>query len=382
MTPLRAAFVMDQTLGHVTHGQNLRQVLAGRADVVPTWLPIPFQVAGAGSVLPLWRSNWSVRAGWRGRLALSRAMRTQPYAAAFFHTQVVSLFSVGLMKRLPSVVSLDATPINYDSVGEHYGHRPAGDGLLDRQKYRLNRQVFHTAAALISWSEWARRSLIDDYGVHGEKVRVLAPGAAPAYFEIGQRRVEAEQAAGEAQGEGQRKVRLLFVGGDFRRKGGPFLLEALRGPLTERCELHVVTRDEVPAQPGVHVHHGLGPNSQALRQLFATADVFVLPSLADCLAVVLMEATAAALPVITTGVGALPEAVWEGESGLVVAPGDAADLARAVTALVDDAGRRRRMGRAGYALAQEKFNAARNNRALLDLLVEVAQTWRGWRKAA
>jgi hypothetical protein len=53
-----------------------------------------------------------------------------------------------------------------------------------------------------------------------------------------------------------------------------------------------------------------------------------------------------------------------------------------VTALVDDAGRRRRMGRAGYALAQEKFNAARNNRALLDLLVEVAQTWRGWRKAA
>ena len=85
-----------------------------------------------------------------------------------------------------------------------------------------------------------------------------------------------------------------------------------------------------------------------------------------------MEATAAGLPVITTQVGALGEAVLPGESGLVVPPGDGAALAQALRTLVEDGALRRRMGRAGLALAGARFNAERNNRALLDLLAEVA----------
>src|SRR5206468_3682262 len=96
-----------------------------------------------------------------------------------------------------------------------------------------------------------------------------------------------------------RPARVLFVGGDFKRKGGPALLEVMRGPLAGWCELHVVTQAEVAPQPGVVVHRGLQANSPELLRLFATADIFVLPTMADCLAVVLMEATAAGLPVIT-----------------------------------------------------------------------------------
>jgi glycosyltransferase involved in cell wall biosynthesis len=175
-------------------------------------------------------------------------------------------------------------------------------------------------------------------------------------------------------------VRLLFVGGDFRRKGGPLLLECLRGQLAGRCELDVVTREPVAAPPGVRVHHGLGPNSPELLRLFAEADVFVLPSLGECLAVVLMEATAAGLPVVTTDVGALGEALRPGESGLLIPPGDARALGQALEHLVADADRRRRMGRAGLALATRKFDAARNNRLLLDLLVEVAEAGRDGRE--
>jgi glycosyltransferase involved in cell wall biosynthesis len=98
--------------------------------------------------------------------------------------------------------------------------------------------------------------------------------------------------------------------------------------------------------------------------------------------VVLMEATAAGLPVITTDTGALSEAVRPGESGLVVPAGDAGRLASALERLVSDAALRRRMGRAGFALACERFDAARNNQALLDLLVEVAEAGRGRRRAA
>jgi glycosyltransferase involved in cell wall biosynthesis len=373
---VRAAFVMEQTLGHVTHFQNLRRVAQHHDDVTATWLPIPFDRHRAAGLVPPLR-NWSVRASWRARRALGRTLHTSSYDALVFHTQVTALFSLGLMRRVPAIVSLDATPINYDSVGSYYGHKPAGDGLLDRQKYALNRRVFHAAAGLVTWSEWARRSLENDYGVDPAHVRVIAPGAAPAYFDIGEQR-RAQPTALDAA----RPVRLLFVGGDFSRKGGPLLLECMRGALADRCELHLVTQAPVEPRPGVTVHRGVSPNSPKLLRLFAEADVFVLPTMAECLAVALMEATAAGLPIITTDVAALGEAVVPGESGLLIRRGDVSTLRRALETLVGDAQLRRRMGQAGQTLARQKFDAGRNGRALLDLVIEVAQAGRGPRRAA
>jgi glycosyltransferase involved in cell wall biosynthesis len=369
MTPKRVAIVMEQTLGHVTHFRNLRQASDGYPDLAPTWLPIPFDVRGPARLVPVLRSNWSVRASWRARRALARALRASPHHALLFHTQVTALFSVGLMRRVPTVISLDATPINYDSVGSHYGHRPAGHGFLDRRKYLLNRRTFHTASALVTWSDWARRSLCDDYGVDPSRVRVIAPGASAAYFKIG-----ADRAARPDAVDAQRPVRLLFVGGDFQRKGGSLLLESMRGPLGDRCELHLVTHADVAPQRNVHVHRGLGPNSPELLRLFAEADIFVLPTMAECLAVAVMEAMAAGLPVITTDVGALGEAVRSDESGLLIRAGDLAALRHALRLLVDDSGLRRRMGRAGHRLARQTLDAARNGRALLDLVAEVAES--------
>src|SRR5207245_1386581 len=121
----------------------------------------------------------------------------------------------------------------------------------------------------------------------------------------------------------------------------------------QAAELHLVTTHPVdPARTNTVVHRGLGPNSPELLRLFEAADVFVLPSFAECLAVVLMEATAAGLPVITTGVGALGEAVYPERSGLLVQPGDTTGLRRALELLVGDASLRQRMGREGYALAR------------------------------
>jgi glycosyltransferase involved in cell wall biosynthesis len=305
-------------------------------------------------------------------------MAATPLDAVLFHTQVTALFSIQLMRHLPSVISLDATPMNYDSVGGHYGHRAAGDGVVDQQKRLWNRRAFHAATMLVAWSEWARRSLSQDYGVDPAKVRVLAPGAAPAYFEIGRRR----DTGTPATAVDDRLPRLLFVGGDFRRKGGTELLECMRGPLADRCELDVVTRDPVAPVRNVYVHHGIGPNDPALLKLFADADIFVLPSHADCLAVVLMEATASALPVVTTNVGALAEAIRPGQTGLVVRAGDGADLCRALETLVDDADARRRMGRGGHALARDRFDARANGRALLDIVIEATRRRRSLRSIA
>jgi hypothetical protein len=364
--PIRAAIAVEQTLGHVTHYRNLRDFAAQQSAINPIWLPIPFDVQGPMRLLPLVRSNWSVRASLRARSSLDRVLSRTHLDAVLFHTQVTSLFSCSVMRRIPTVISLDATPINYDSVGKYYGHSAAGDGFVDRQKFRLNRNAMHSAEHLVTWSDWTKRSLIDDYDVPADRITILAPGAARTYFDIGRERVAAPAV------RDRQPVRILFVGGDFHRKGGDLLLEAMRTPLSEACELHVVTQTEVSPQPNVFVHRGLQANSPELFRLFAEADVFVLPTLADCLAVVLMEATAAALPIITTDVGALKEAVKPGESGVLIAPGDTRELTQAISMLVADVNLRERMGRAGHALARDKFDAHRNNARLFQLVADVA----------
>jgi glycosyltransferase involved in cell wall biosynthesis len=365
---------MEQSLGHVTHYRNLRQFADTQSDFAPVWLPIPFAVMGATRLLPLVRSNWSVRASWRAVRALEAV--EGPLDAILFHTQVTSLFASKIMQRIPSVISLDATPINYDSMGEHYAHKPAGRGLLDRRKYQLNRRAFHSAAYLVTWSDWARRSLINDYGVSPTRIRVLSPGANEAYFEIGRRR--AERSADMAP----RRTRLLFVGGDFARKGGPEVLASLEGSLGASCELHVVTQSEIPSRPNVAVHRGLVANSPELLRLYADADAFVLPTRGDCHGVAVMEASAAGLPVVTTNVGALSEVVQPGVSGFLIHPRNPTELSAALGRLADDSSLRDQMGRAGHLLACQSFNARNNNRVLLDLIRELAAARTGSRRAA
>jgi glycosyltransferase involved in cell wall biosynthesis len=365
-TAVRAAFVMEQTLGHVTHYQNLATAVQRQAAVLPTWVLVPFATTGVQRVIPGYASNWSVRASYRARRQLGRILAERSHHALFFHTQVTSLFSVGLMRRIPTLISLDATPINYDSVAEAYGHRPASGSWLDERKYALNRAAFEAATALVTWSEWAKTSLVTDYCVPPEKVTVLAPGAARTFFTIGAERVR--------RGAAMRPVRLLFVGGDFTRKGGPVLLEALRGMLTrEPVELHVVTQHPVPERPGLVVHRGVRPNSPTLYRLFREADAFVLPSRGECLSVVLMEAGAAGLPIVATDVGALREAARPGENALVVRSGDVGALRAALEAIVDDEALRARLGGRAHEVARELFDAEKNDERIVDLVGQIAR---------
>jgi glycosyltransferase involved in cell wall biosynthesis len=146
------------------------------------------------------------------------------------------------------------------------------------------------------------------------------------------------------------------------------LLDTYRARLGGRCELHLVTRTPLEATTDVHVYRDVAPNSELLKRLYATADLFVLPTLADCFPLVIQEAMAAGLPVVATDVGAIGEAVRDGENGLLVPPGDARALGAALDALVDDSARRRAMGTRGRALAEQKFDSAANARRILSVM--------------
>lgn len=357
-------FALEYSLGHVTHAQNLKRTLEDEPSVTPFYADLPFhETPGWWARLPGVRSNWSVRASLGAWLALRP--RARSLDAALFHTQVTSLFSAGLMRRLPSVVSLDATPLQYDSLGAFYGHAPSGNARLEAMKKRLNQRAFGAARHLVTWSEWAKNSLADDYGVARDKVTVIPPGIDTARWNF----ARAERTAKQG-------VNLLFVGADFARKGGDALLEAFATlPPGTNAHLHIVTRTEDvgDGRANVSVHRNVAPNSETLLRLFAEADVFVFPTRGDCLPLAVMEALAAGLPVITTNVGALGEAVADGETGLVVPPDNPTALADAMTALAGDPARRARLGEAARQSALARFDARTNYQKLVEIVKQAGR---------
>lgn len=350
----RFAAVVEQNLGHRTHYENLRRYLPA-PDAEIAWLPVAYRAPTGLYRLPA-LGNVAVRASLDGYRAVRAARRTGAFDAVLYHTQTTGLLSP--LPRVPAVVSLDATPINFDTLARYYGHRVGGP--LEGVKRAIYRRVFARAAALISWSQWAKDSLVRDYGIAGEKVTVVHPGVDLA----GWPHPDAQERLARTDGP----VKLLFVGGDFQRKGGELLLRGFRERLESRCELHIVTQTALEPSPNGHVYRGVTPNSPTLRRLYAEADLFVFPTFADCLPQVVPEAMAAGLPVVTTRVGAAGEVVEDGATGLLVEPGDGAGLLRAMEALVERRELRCRMGEASRRSVARSCDAQVNAGRILAVL--------------
>ncbi len=345
MIDRKIAYVMEQTLGNITHYLNLRRHEDALPGFTPSWLPVEFS-AGA---LP--RMPWTVTGGLAARRALKPLMNDVD--GVFIHTLTLALLNADNFRRKPTVLSTDGTPMNKRSMRSDYGLRPEWR-VQEMGKRMLNRQVFAQARGFVGWSNWAKQSFVDDYGCREEDVVVIPPGIDVDRFVMSERNNELP--------------RILFVGGDFERKGGDLLLEVFRRRLRSKAELDLVTRSEVAEEPGVRVHNDVAPNSPTLLKLYREADIFVLPTRADCFSLVCIEALASGLPVITTKVGGIPDILDDGETGYLLNVDDADGLGDLLVELVANPTKRQQMGLLGRQAAAARFDARQNARALFDFV--------------
>lgn len=160
-------------------------------------------------------------------------------------------------------------------------------------------------------------------------------------------------------------VHILFLGRLGDRKGVPQLGEALnrmKGIAGWRATLAGdgaveearAKAAEYQLSDRVDIPGWVGP--QQVDELIANADILALPSFAENLPVSVIEAMAAGLAVVTTPVGAVEDIVHDGETGLLVAPGDVDALTAALTRLVGDPQLRARIGAAALAFHREKLD--------------------------
>jgi glycosyltransferase involved in cell wall biosynthesis len=102
-------------------------------------------------------------------------------------------------------------------------------------------------------------------------------------------------------------------------------------------------------------------------------DVLALPSRTEGLPLAAVEAMLAGVPVVATAVGSVPEAVRDGETGLLVPPEDPHALAAALRRVLEDGELRRRLVEAGRALAEERFTPAAAARAYEELYASLTR---------
>lgn len=164
---------------------------------------------------------------------------------------------------------------------------------------------------------------------------------------------------------------ILCVGRLTPAKGQHLLVDAVERLARQgrRVRLRLVGSGADEASLREHAAHSEFPecivfegavNQDRIRTLYAAADLFCLPSFAEGLPVVLMEAMAMEIPCVTTRITGIPEMIRDGIDGLLVAPSDLDALVEALAKLMDDAPLRERIGKSGRARILERYDLRRN----------------------
>jgi glycosyltransferase involved in cell wall biosynthesis len=258
-------------------------------------------------------------------------------------TPVDVVFSPGtlpiayLSTDLPIVFWSDATFAVMEGFYPAYSH-------LHHRAIRIGHAYEHAAlkkAALALYSSaWAARSAVRDYGADPSRVKVVPYGA----------NIACERTVDDVVRASQRRsasvCRLLFIGQDWERKGGP---QAVRIAADLRArgiesELTVVgcTPPETESVPEfVRVLGFVAKTTEAgchtLNQLFAESHFFLLPTVADCTPIVFAEANSFGVPVITTAVGGIATLIRTGVNGVTFSPqASPEDYGRSIAELFTD----------------------------------------------
>jgi colanic acid/amylovoran biosynthesis glycosyltransferase len=177
-------------------------------------------------------------------------------------------------------------------------------------------------------------------------------------------------------------VQIACVGRLVPEKGQPLLIEAVAAIVRSGADVRVTFAGDGPERPALEQlatelrvadrieFLGAVPHTD-VDELLRRTDIFCLPSFAEGVPIVLMEAMAMELPVVASRVMGIPELIEDRVSGRLVAPGSLSNLVDALSDLVSDPDQRRQLGRAGRTQVASQFELRANAERLREVYGEL-----------
>jgi glycosyltransferase involved in cell wall biosynthesis len=344
----RIGFIFSTEVGLKTQYQNWRDTVSRLTpNLDPEWIVIDwYRAHGFLERIPFLPGGLVARI--RSQQQLLQGFHKQRYDGLLIGAPAVAYSRARLLARQPYFVTIDCTPRQLHSMGALYNKRPSSIAAYEGWKEAQRRAFYQRARLLFPWSRWAAESMVNDYGADPANIDIIPPGIDLSRWQAPERVLDDT-------------VHLLFVGGDFVRKGGDLLLEWAQKTSKRNWKLHIVTRDPVPlSHPHVEVYRDLGPNDPALVALYQKAHLFVLPTRGDCYSLAGMEALASGLPVLLGQVGGTGDIIRDGETGYLLPPGDSFALTDRLEFLLSSPERLLPMGVAARHDAEQRYDATKN----------------------
>jgi glycosyltransferase involved in cell wall biosynthesis len=249
----------------------------------------------------------------------------------------------------------------------HYSMLPLGS--------RLEARIYRQATMVMAMSEYTRRRIIEQHGLEPDRIGVLTHPPAPEFSRLLRNRVQ------RAPRDDASDLRLLFVGrADDPRKNFPLLLNALRHLIAGGMAVTLsVLGPHNPRWRSSLDMQGLGDrvafsgsvSSEALADAYLSHDLLVLPSVQEGFGIVVAEALAAGLPVVSTRSGGPEQIIRDSGAGVLVEHESSA-LARGIIEMSPVETRRgmarRALAYSAEALSFDRFasQVAQVTTALLD----------------
>ena len=260
----------------------------------------------------------------------------------------------------PHAVALASLALSFMTSGKCPALLASRRVAFHLKTHAFSRWKYHQVDCFIAASNAIRDMLIGD-GIEPERVVTIYEG-------IDLHRVQAEPPA-NIHAEFWLPTHAPIIGAVAAltaEKGHKYLIDAAAMVVREVPDARFVILGEGDMRPALerqirelHLEkHVVLPGFRAdILSFIQSFDVFVMSSLFEGLGTSLLDAMALSKPIVASDTGGIPEAVAQGENGLLVPPRDARRLADAIATLLKDPDRRQRMGRAGLERARRLFSA-------------------------